>query len=162
MAIDSHRNILTRLYLQKISSGTPGNPEVRSVWHKHPVTARHGRTCLHSNKNTPCERCVFQTSMPRSQTASRWEARVHPRCKNGSCEIIQWLFGPFGWEKGCMINRNPFCSGWTHFNHNEVTYERLCDGSVLEWWFQNLGTKSSDCLRYKIFCKLEISKRSMA
>ncbi len=30
------------------------------------------------------------------------------------------------------LNRNHFCSGWTHFYHNEVTYERLCDGSVVE------------------------------
>ncbi len=24
------------------------------------------------------------------------------------------------------LNRNLFCSGWTHFYNNEVTYERLC------------------------------------
>ncbi len=34
--------------------------------------------------------------------------RVHPRCKNGSCEITRRLFETFGREKSCVIEQEPF------------------------------------------------------
>ncbi len=54
------------------------------------------------------------------------EVRVHPRCKMVPVKSMD--------EKRVVwLNRNHFYSGWTHFYHNEVTYERLCDRSVVEW-----------------------------
>ncbi len=61
-------------------------------------------------------------------------------CK-GSPTLQKWflfnhttLFSTKGLEKSLYdFTGTFFCSGGTHFYHNEVTYERLCDGSVVEW-----------------------------
>ncbi len=54
------------------------------------------------------------------RTSLSKDVRVHPRW---SRKVVVWF------------HRNHFCSGWTHFYHNEVTYERFCDCSVVEQRF---------------------------
>ncbi len=73
--------------------------------------------------------------------------RVHTRCKNGFCEIIQQFFETFGREKSCMSEQEPFlqCVN-SHFYHNKVTYERLCDRSVVEWTLRALICTETQCM----------------
>ena len=62
--------------------------------------SKHDRAGVSSNQGS--EVAVASVS------AIRQEVRVHPRCKNGSCEIIQRLFETFGREKSCMIEQELF------------------------------------------------------
>ncbi len=73
-------------------------------------------------------------SVRRHDASHRYE-RVNTRCKNSSCEITQWLFETFGWERVVWLNRNLFAVG----ELTSATYERLCDGSVVEFVLLHTG-----------------------
>ncbi len=76
---------------------------VTAMYQQDPQTAH--QSCLSAPlSNFP----MFTTTLcPTASTCAR-AVRVHPRCKNGSCEITWWLFKTFSREKSCVIEQEPF------------------------------------------------------
>ena len=77
--------------------------------------------------------------LPSLQVQSAWFSphsdrpdRVLTLHKNGSCEITQWLFETFGWERSCVIEQEPFWGVRTHFYHDVSSYNMFRDLRVVE------------------------------